>query len=49
MPRAEGVRSAAHDSDGLFLLKTKMQPEDVPEAQAGMQAGMQAGGQSSDG
>ena len=35
VPRAEGARSAAHDSDGLFLLKTKMQPE----AQPGMQAG----------
>ena len=44
VPRAEGVRSAAHDSDGLFLLKTKMQPEARPEAQIGL-----SGGQSSDG
>ena len=42
VPRAEGVRSAAHDSDGLFLLKTKMQPEARPEARTGLTGGSPA-------
>ena len=34
VPRAEGVRSAAHASDGLFLLKAEGEGEAEGEAEA---------------